>query len=106
MTNHMIPVFSDRFVASWPLHADGELTHYVPLADVLETPFPSDVHFAGYSAPSQPRRLHTTAPAALGVVPMVAAIWRTLTSDTADTVEELVPVLLQVRHGVQIPYGV
>ena len=29
-----------------------------------------------------------------------------LTSDTADAVEELVPVFFQVRHWVQIPYGV
>jgi hypothetical protein len=65
MSDLLIPIFQHRKVRSWPKYEYEDAVDYAKLDEALDTPFETDAHFAGYSVPALPRRLHKTAPAKL-----------------------------------------
>lgn len=71
-----VPLFETRFATGWPGKPGNKVAmEYVPVGDLLQSEEPTDAHFGTYCVPSVERRLDVGAPAELGRVPMVIAVF-------------------------------
>jgi hypothetical protein len=71
----LLPVLPSKNLRAWPGHEEGGRVAYQPPAVVLRQRYPSDAHFAAYSAPALPRRLDKNALGrVVGGSPLVVAM--------------------------------